>query len=578
MDSITRQCTLSGKPFVITEKEQKFYVKLAVPLPTLCPEERQRRRLAWRNERFLYRATSAKSGKPIISMYHPSSPYIVYDQTEWWSDDFDPLEYGQVFDFGRTFLEQFKELQHRVPRINLINTNSENSEYTNYTANNKNCYLVFSNSFGHNEDCAYGTCLQSSKDCIDSIHITQCELTKGCIDCIECFRLVDSQDCERCSESFFLIDCRNCSYCYGCIGLRNKHYYFFNEQLTKEQYKDKLAAQNLSAWSGYSLAKQKAEQFLANKPRIFSRQYNTEQCSGDYIRNSKNCHFAFDTSDSEDVSYTHFCVKGEHDSMDVAYLGGGELSYDCLSIVEGYNCMFTNIAWWNVARLTYCDLCFHSQDVFGCIGLKRHQYCILNTQYTQEEYKKMIPRIIEHMKKTGEYGEFFPIEMSPFSYNETVAYEYFPLSRHEAAALGMSWREPEPVIPVATTVIPDDINDLEDAVDRPDHEGNRPKGADSSSNEPNSAKEAMHELVLECEESHKPFRVTELELSIYKALNIAIPRLNPDIRREGMMNKRNPRQLWERNCMKCGAHILTSYHQDNPHSVYCEECYMAQVN
>jgi len=35
------------------------------------------------------------------------------------------------------------------------------------------------------------------------------------------------------------------------------------------------------------------------------------------------------------------------------------------------------------------------------------------------------------MMKTGEWGEFFPASLSPFGYNETVAQEYFPLSREE---------------------------------------------------------------------------------------------------------------------------------------------------
>ena len=31
------------------------------------------------------------------------------------------------------------------------------------------------------------------------------------------------------------------------------------------------------------------------------------------------------------------------------------------------------------------------------------------------------------MKKTGEWGEFFPSSISPFGYNETVAMEYYPI-------------------------------------------------------------------------------------------------------------------------------------------------------
>ena len=35
------------------------------------------------------------------------------------------------------------------------------------------------------------------------------------------------------------------------------------------------------------------------------------------------------------------------------------------------------------------------------------------------------------MISTGEWGEFFPSSLSPFGYNETVAQEYFPLTREE---------------------------------------------------------------------------------------------------------------------------------------------------
>jgi len=59
--------------------------------------------------------------------------------------------------------------------------------------------------------------------------------------------------------------------------------------------------------------------------------------------------------------------------------------------------------------------------LFGCIGLKRNEYCVLNRQYSKDEYKKTVLRLIEHMKKTGEYGEFFPIDISPFKCEDTVA-------------------------------------------------------------------------------------------------------------------------------------------------------------
>jgi len=90
--------------------------KFQIPTPTLCPEERQRRRLSFRNERKLYKRTCNYSGKEIISIYSPDKPYKVYDQKIRWSDARDPMDYGRDFDFMKSFTEQFHELMREVPR------------------------------------------------------------------------------------------------------------------------------------------------------------------------------------------------------------------------------------------------------------------------------------------------------------------------------------------------------------------------------------------------------------------------------------------------------------------------------
>ena len=53
---------------------------------------------------------------------------------------------------------------------------------------------------------------------------------------------------------------------------------------------------------------------------------------------------------------------------------------------------------------------------------------ILNTSYSAHEYETLCAKIIGHMQSTAEWGEFFPHELSPFGYNETVAQEYFPMT------------------------------------------------------------------------------------------------------------------------------------------------------
>ena len=189
-----KQCNVG---FEITDEDQKFYdrispifneKKYSIPEPTLCPSCRSQRRMAVRNERSLYRRKSDLTGKEMISMYEPQSSYVVYDQDEWWSDKWDPLEYGFDFDFSHPFFEQFAELQRRVPRMALNVINNENSTYTNYTLHNKDCYLIYTTDYC--EKCIYGRMGFHNFNSFDFDFAEDCRFCYECTDvykCNECF-------------------------------------------------------------------------------------------------------------------------------------------------------------------------------------------------------------------------------------------------------------------------------------------------------------------------------------------------------------------------------------------------------
>ena len=185
------------------------------------------------------------------------------------------------------------------------------------------------------------------------------------------------------------------------------------------------------------------------------------------------------------------------------------------------------------------------------MGLKKKQYCILNKQYTKAEYEDLVPRIIEQMRHTNEFGEFFPMSLAPYCYNETTAQEYYPLSREDALHQGLRWKDNLPFTTGKETMsranIPDRIEDVPESI--------------------------VHE-VLACEATKKNFRITKQELLFYRTFKIPIPRLHPDERHRRRMQLRNPRRLWDRTCGKCGAGITTSYAPERPEIVYCESCYL----
>ncbi|KKT92284.1 MAG: hypothetical protein UW92_C0003G0001, partial [Candidatus Jorgensenbacteria bacterium GW2011_GWA2_45_13] len=92
-------CQNCHRDFTIESEDFDFYKKIVVPAPTFCPMCRRERLLSWRNERSLFRRKCAATGKDIVSIFSPESPAVVYDRDYWWSDKWDPMDYGKEYDF-----------------------------------------------------------------------------------------------------------------------------------------------------------------------------------------------------------------------------------------------------------------------------------------------------------------------------------------------------------------------------------------------------------------------------------------------------------------------------------------------
>jgi hypothetical protein len=164
----------------------------------------------------------------------------------------------------------------------------------------------------------------------------------------------------------------------------------------------------------------------------FAQIMKSENCTGDYIVNSKNCSNCFHAQDAEECRYAYHVWRNSKYVMDSDTVGmNSELAYECINTaINSYNNRFCNRCW-TVSDSYYSNECDNSSNLFGCIGLNRYKYCILNKQYSKEEYEKLLPKIIDHMEQTKEYGEFFPMELSPFKYEETIANDYYPTMQRQ---------------------------------------------------------------------------------------------------------------------------------------------------
>jgi hypothetical protein len=224
--------------------------------------------------------------------------------------------------------------------------------------------------------------------------------------------------------------------------------------------------------------------------------------------------------------------------MDANFSNQGELQYHSTNLVKNYHVLFANLAWYDTECL-YITSCFNSSHLFGCIGMKKHEYCILNKRYARKEYERLVPMIIAHMRKTGEWGRYYPPGCSPFGFNETAANVEHPLDRGTALRRGWRWHE--------------------------DADVSREAGGDAASR------------VLVCEATGKPYRITPQELRFYRQMDVPLPRRCPDQRRKDRVALRNPHRLWKRACMQCSGEMTTTYAPDRPEIVYCGECYLKEV-
>ena len=131
-----------------------------------------------------------------------------------------------------------------------------------------------------------------------------------------------------------------------------------------------------------------------------------EQVLGNHIYESKNIVQGFDVKGSEDSSYL-YTVGIVENCMDISFSGSEKkkFCYNCIALI-GTEETIGSQAIRNSSNITYSEFCYSSHDLFGCAGLKNAEYCILNKQYSKEEYFALRNRIVEHMKKTEEWGTF----------------------------------------------------------------------------------------------------------------------------------------------------------------------------
>jgi hypothetical protein len=579
MNSETRNCQNCKNDFPIESEDFAFYEKIKVPAPTFCVDCAHQRRFSFRNTHSFYKRKDAFTGKDILSIYSPDKNLVVIDQKDWWGDSWDPMDYARDYDFSQPFFQQWKKFRDTFPLQSLSNSKAVNSEYCNVAAESYDCYLVSAS--WNCERVLYSDSVTAMKDSADVHVVFRSEFCYWDVQCADSYKLLYSQDSYACADGYFLYDCKGCSNCFMSSNIRNKSYVFRNQQLSKEQYLEKIKEIDFGSHTVIENLKKEFSILKEHAVHKFAHISNAHNSTGndiDHVKNCKNCFNITDgAEDCKNVFWGGFNAKEMYNSG--PGIGSGQLMYEVTD--TGYNGnrnLFTSVVYEGL-NVEYSFNCYNSANLFGCIGLRNKKYCIFNKQYTKEEFEELIPKIKQHMMDMPyidgaglvyRYGEFFPSELSPFCYNETVAQDYFPLNEEQAKEKHLSWKakETKTYIPTITANnLPDSINDVTDEILKEiiqcAHEGT---------------------CVDRCSTA---FKITKDELIFYKRLNIPLPHLCYGCRHAERFKMRNPLKLWHRSCMcdiqshdhegKCSNEFETSYSPDRPEKVYCESCYQKEV-
>jgi len=547
---ITKACIDCKEEFTIDSGDLGLYEKVGFKIPNKCFDCRMQQYFIFSIFGKFRKGKSDLSGESLITVLPNKLRFPIYKSHEWWSDDWDPLEFGQDYDSSRSFFDQLKELQEKVPRPHQIGQNNTNCDWCDDVWNCKNCYL--SRSMEECENLNYGYRCIKIKDSFDVVYSFKLQSSYDCLECYDSFNIYFSQNSRDCIDSYFLFDCRNCQNCIMSWNLRNKKYCIRNKQYSPEDYEAELKNMKLDLYENLTALKKEFENILKNK--AVHRENQNLRCTnsaGNYMTDCDKCVNVFAWEFSQNCRN---CLRGlrSKDCIDMGFSWNLELSGNNGVVDGGYALKHSACSIGKYSE--YIDMCKDVEYCFGCVSLRKKKYCILNKQYSKEGYEKLKTQIISDMEKRGEYGEFFPYSFGTGPYNQSNGILYFPkATKDKVLKMGGYWSEENLSSDdgVSSLDLPDSIYDTKPEI-------------------------ATQALI--CPETNYRFNISPAEYSFHKHKGFALPRLHFDERIMKKMRKMANIRTSPCKCFYCQKDIMAYYPPEwGYQKIACEECYKQNI-
>lgn len=548
-----RVCPISGEKWILAAKDIERYRGWNVPPPIYSPLIRMKELAGWGAGIDLWWKPHHLTGKPTLSGLHPEAPSPVMTDKEWYEKDWG-IEQGREVDITQPLLPQTCPLFENVPYPSLSAHGSVNSIGCGMV-DCVDCYMVFGTK--STRDGWYAVRNSYSERVMDNVYLLRCENVFASAKSVGCNSCINVFECNNCLHSAFLFDCYDCEDCFCSSNLRRKQYVFMNEQLTKEEYGQRMAEIDLSATSQFEQWKIAFRKLVSEKtiwPENFSLRF--EDCVGEGMMDCLDCS-GFLMANAKDIKDGWNIFDSDHlDTVVISY-NSNDCYYTSVAL-NAHNVKYSFVADYS-SDCEYVMNCYNCEFCFACVGLNRKKFCILNKQYTEAEYWQKVDELKCAMLERGEYGKFFPAALSPLGVKYGYVYVLAPFTPDELKNLG--GRDDDPI--AGMRFAPYDVNaplsDVNQVPDRIADVGDEWVG------------KQFYDA-----EANRRFTVNAQELAYRKAHGYPFPRRHYTARLKDLVASCNGPIQEKAACAKCQKEIMTSSSSVYPkRTIYCKSCYYA---
>ncbi|KKR32438.1 MAG: hypothetical protein UT63_C0044G0005 [Candidatus Gottesmanbacteria bacterium GW2011_GWC2_39_8] len=289
------------------------------------------------------------------------------------------------------FLEEFGKLKLLYPVLPSHNSRSENCDFGDYQFNCVNGYYSFDNA--QCKDTVYIFDSFKAVNCVDGDYVIESENCYQCVDVLKAYNCTYMNYCGNIYDSHFCWDSGNSHHLFGCVHLQHKEYCIYNKQYSEEEYQKKVKELlQRSPDENLREMKEMAEKFPITSTYVANSE-NSDY--GNHVDFCKNMYLCFDSAHCENSAYLYDAHHNKN-CYDLTQNFHSEFCYECVNSSRLNNCFFMDNCD-DTFDSGFCLNCSSSNHLLGCVALDKKEYCILNKQYSQEDYGKLAKEIMDSM-------------------------------------------------------------------------------------------------------------------------------------------------------------------------------------